>query len=80
VPTNTLAVATEVPRLLLTARQAAEALAVSRRTLWQLTAPRGPIPALRLPGRGRARSLRYSVEDLERWIDEAKAAQANGRE
>ncbi len=62
------------PHLLLTARQAAEALAVSPRTLWELTA-RGELPALRLPGRGKARSIRYLVADLQRWIQRTKDSQ-----
>jgi hypothetical protein len=59
---------TDSIRLLLTAREAATALAVSERTLWTLTQPRGPIPSLKLPGRGTARSIRYYVCDLEEWI------------
>jgi excisionase family DNA binding protein len=62
------------PRLLLTARQAAEALAISPRTLWELTA-RGDLPAMRLPGRGKPRALRYAVEDLQLWIQSTKDAQ-----
>jgi hypothetical protein len=70
------------PRLLLTSKQAAQALSVSPRTLWDLTR-RGELKPLRLPGRGvAARALRYSVEDLQNWIrrtTEAEPAQANGR-
>jgi len=58
------------PRLLLSLRDAATALALSQRMLWRLTAPRGPIPALRLGGRGAtARALRYYVGDLIDWIE-----------
>jgi excisionase family DNA binding protein len=60
--------------MLLTAKEAARALAISPRTLWELTA-RGELPSLRLPGRGKARSLRYSVADLQSWIDRVKAQQ-----
>ena len=64
------------PRLLLTAREAAQALAISQRTLWELT-QRGELPALRLPGRGiAARALRYDLRDLLAWIDRTKKAQA----
>jgi excisionase family DNA binding protein len=67
------------PRLLLTVREAAAALSVSPRMLWELTA-RGEIAALRIPGRGKARSIRYAVEDLQQWIQAQKeAAQRNGR-
>jgi excisionase family DNA binding protein len=66
-----------MPRLLLTTRQAAAALAVSPRTLWQLTA-NGELTALRLPGRGKARTIRYAVEDLQRWIHDTKARQMVG--
>jgi excisionase family DNA binding protein len=63
----------EPVRLLLRPREAAEALALSPRTLWTLTR-RGEIPALRVPGRGKARSLRYSVADLQAWIDRQRTA------
>jgi hypothetical protein len=66
--------AREAVRLLLTSREAATALSISPRMLWKLTAPRGPIPAIRLGGRGAtARALRYSVDDLRAWIKEQKA-------
>lgn len=63
------------PTLLLTPRQAADALAIGERSLWRLTAPRGPIPVVRL-----GRSVRYSVGDLERWIDDARTAEAPAQE
>ena len=66
----------EPVRLLLTARQAADALAVSERTLWELTAA-DELPVIRLPGRGKARSLRYVVDDLRQWIARTKANQAS---
>ncbi|MFQ5734470.1 MAG: helix-turn-helix transcriptional regulator [Planctomycetaceae bacterium] len=50
--------------LLLTAPQAAKALAISPRKLWGLTAS-GEIPHVRI---GR-RSVRYPVDELQRWID-----------
>lgn len=64
------------PRLLLTARDAARALAISEKTLWSLTTPRGSIPAIRVG----ERSLRYSVRALEDWIARqlAAAAETNG--
>ena len=66
--------ANNVPRMLLKTREAAEALGMSERTLWELTA-RGEIPILRIPGRGKeARSIRYDVADLRAWIDRQKVA------
>jgi hypothetical protein len=52
-----------VPQLLLTPRAAAAALFVSERTLWGLTAPRGPIPAVRI-----GRAVRYDLEALRYYI------------
>ena len=54
--------------LLLTSRQAAEALAISERSLWSKKAS-GEIAHVRI-----GRSVRYSVADLQRWI----AAQTKG--
>ncbi|HYT87896.1 MAG TPA: helix-turn-helix domain-containing protein [Gemmataceae bacterium] len=56
-------------QLLLAPRAAAAALSVSERTLWGLSAPRGPIPVVRL-----GRSVRYDLRDLEEFI----AAQKGG--
>jgi excisionase family DNA binding protein len=52
------------PIWLLTPSQAAEALSISPRKLWGMTAS-GQIPHVRL-----GRCLRYPVDDLRRWIDE----------
>lgn len=51
-------------RLLLKPREAAQALAVSERTLWQLTKD-GVIDCVRVG----KRSVRYSQGALERWIE-----------
>ena len=67
-----LRAAAEPPTLLLTAREAAKALAISEKTLWTLTTPRGSIPAIRVG----ERSLRYSVAALEKWIDAQPMATA----
>ena len=53
---------------LLNARAAARVLAVCEKQLWLLTAPRGPIPLIRIGKRG----IRYDVGDLQRFIDEQK--------
>ena len=47
-------------RLAIPLRDAAKLLAISEKTLWSMTAPRGPIPAIRVG----PRSVRYLVEDL----------------
>ena len=56
-------------KLLVSARDAAETLSISERTLWGLTAPRGPIPCVRLGGR-----VLYSPEALRKWIAEQQEA------
>lgn len=48
--------------LLLTPRQAAEALAISERTLWTLT-DRGDVPCVRI-----GRLVRYPATALAQWI------------
>jgi len=52
--------------LLLRPTEAARMLAVSPRSLWAMTKC-GQVPHLRL-----GRSVRYSVDDLRRWIAERK--------
>jgi excisionase family DNA binding protein len=54
-------------QLLIISREAAKALAISERTLWQLTKD-GVIPCVRI-----GRSVRYSPADLQAWIDRQKA-------
>ena len=49
--------------LLLSLKEAAEALGISERKLWGMTDSRG-IPHVRL-----GRCLRYPVCELEQWID-----------
>lgn len=51
-------------KLLLTPPEAAERLSISERKLWDLTAPRGPIPSVRI-----GRSVRYYLADLTAWIE-----------
>ena len=50
--------------MLLTPKVAAEALAISPRTLWGMTAPRGSIPSVRL-----GRLVRYRVEAMAEWLE-----------
>ena len=52
--------------LLLTPQQAAEALAISPRKLWGMTANR-EISSLKI-----GRLVRYPIDDLKRWIDAQK--------
>jgi predicted DNA-binding transcriptional regulator AlpA len=53
--------------LALRPRDAARALGISPRTLWGLTAPRGPIPCVRV-GQGKRRAVLYSVAELQAWL------------
>ena len=51
------------PRLLLTPRQAAKALSISEKTLYNYTKS-GDIPVVRF-----GRCVRYAPDDLKRWIE-----------
>jgi hypothetical protein len=53
---------------------AAKALGISPRLLWGLTAPRGPIPCLRV-GHGRRQITLYPVAELQAWL--ARQTQAS---
>lgn len=53
-------------KLAVASKEAAAMLGISERTLWALTSPRGPIPSVRIG----ARSVRYSVAGLKRFLDE----------
>jgi excisionase family DNA binding protein len=55
-----------VVQLLLAPPEAAKALAIGQRKLWELT-NRGVLPAVRI-----GRSVRYDVRDLAAFIDRAK--------
>ena len=54
-------------RLSLRPTEAATALGISPRTLWSLTAPRGPIPCLRI-GHGKRQTVLYPLADLQAWL------------
>lgn len=70
-------------RLLWTPPEAADAMGISERTLWSITAPRGDLPAVPCG----KRAVRYDPRDVQSWIDRHKtraganpaAEQANGR-
>jgi len=53
--------------LALRPRQAAKALNVSVRTLWALSAPRGPIPCIRI-GHGKRQTVLSPRAVLEQWL------------
>lgn len=57
------ALGVKLPRILLTPPEAAEALAMSERRLWELT-QRGEIPCVR-----NGRSVRYRTRALEDWAE-----------
>jgi hypothetical protein len=65
--------------LLIPARQAARLLSVSERTLFAMTAPRGPIVSVRI-GRTDSTNPRvlYSVETLKAWIESQTATSESG--
>lgn len=48
-------------------REAAKALGISVRTLWALSAPRGPIPCARI-GHGSRKSVLYSFTGIQAWL------------
>jgi hypothetical protein len=66
-----------VEPLALRPREAAKALGISARTLWGLTAPRGPIPCLRI-GHGKRRTVLYPVADLQAWLSRQAEAENGG--
>lgn len=59
--------AQSVVPLALRPRDAAKAIGVSPRTLWNLTAPRGPIPCRRI-GNGERKTVLYVMGELEAWL------------
>ena len=73
-----LTMATEsVETLALRPREAAKALGISARTLWGLTAPRGPIPCLRI-GHGKRRTVLYPTTELQAWLSRQAEAEKGG--
>ena len=55
-------------RAVLTAREARDYLRISARLLWQLSAPRGPIPVARA-----GKKLLYGRADLDRFLADSAA-------
>lgn len=66
-----------VESLALRPREAAKALGVSARTLWGLSAPRGPIPCLRV-GNGKRQTVLYPVSELQAWLSRQAEAEKRG--
>jgi hypothetical protein len=58
-----------VVSLALRPREAAKALGISPRTLWGLSAPRGPIPCVRV-GHGKRQTVLYPVAELQAWLSQ----------
>ena len=68
-----------VESLALRPREAAKALGISARTLWGLTAPRGPIPCLRI-GHGKRQTVLHPVADLQAWLSRQAEAAKGGEQ
>jgi len=68
---------TSVEPLALRPREAARAMGISERTLWGLTAPRGPIPCVRI-GKGKRRTVLYPVANLQAWMSLRAEAEKAG--
>ena len=58
-------------------RAAAKILGISERTLWSLSAPRGPIPCARI-GHGKRKSVLYSLVHVQTWLADQTAKQEGG--
>lgn len=66
-----------VESLALRPREASKALGISPRTLWGLTAPRGPILCVRI-GSGKRQSVLYPTADLQAWLTRQAEAPKGG--
>ncbi len=60
--------ASEPIPLLVPAREAARLLSISERKFWELV-DAGQIPRIVIPGKGKERTFRYSIDDLRRWVE-----------
>jgi len=58
----------ETELLALRPREAAKALGISVRTLWNLTAPRGPIHAVKV-GTGKRAAVLYPMANLTEFLN-----------
>lgn len=66
-----------VESLALRSREAAKGLGISARTRWGLTAPRGPIPCVRI-GHGKRQTVLYPVAELQAWLTQQADAARGG--
>lgn len=57
-------------------REAARALSICTRTLWAITAPRGPVPCIRV-GTGKRAIVLYRRADLDSWLAQESGRSAN---
>jgi len=64
--------------LALRPREAARALNISVRTLGRLTAPRGPIPCVRV-GYGKRQTVLYPMAELQAWLSQQIEGRQKGR-
>lgn len=64
--------------LALRPREAAKALGISPRSLWQLTND-GKIPCVRLGG-GKRRTVIYPIADLQAWLTQETLALKGGQQ
>jgi len=58
------------PKFLLSVVETARALNVSRKKLWEITAPRGDLPCIKIGTR-----VLYSPADIMAWIERQKCQQ-----
>jgi excisionase family DNA binding protein len=56
-----------IPTQLLSVKEAAKQLGVSEKTLWSISAPRGPLPTVHIGSR-----VLYDPADLQRFIESRK--------
>jgi excisionase family DNA binding protein len=70
--------ATHVEPLALRPREAAKALGISPRLLWQLTHD-GVVPCVRV-GSGKRRTVLYPTADLQAWLSQQTAAAKGGED
>lgn len=59
------------------AREAARALGISERTLWELSSPRGPIPCVRV-GNGKRQIVLYPLVELQAWLTKQAGTASGG--